>query len=243
MPEPTQRVVVIGGTSGIGLATAEEQLRAGRRVVVTGRDKARLDAALARLGEGATGAALDALDEAATHEFFEGLGEIDHVVVAVTGSTAAGPFGALPIADLRAAAEGKLVAQTIAAQAALKALRPGGSITFVTAGSSGAARPGTAGLAAVNAAVEAMVPVLAVELAPTRVNAVSPGIIETPWWDWMDDETRRRTFEDYARSAPAGRVGRPEDIAGAIGYLIGATFTTGVVLSVDGGSRLRPAAL
>ncbi|NUS12067.1 MAG: SDR family oxidoreductase [Streptomyces sp.] len=243
MPGSTERVVVIGGTSGIGLATAEEQLRAGREVIVAGRDKARLDAALVKLGEGASGAALDALDEAATRDFFEGLGRIDHVVVTVTGNTAAGPFGELPIAELRAAAEGKLVAQTIAAQASLKALRPGGSITFVTAGSSGAAIPGTAGLAAVNAAVEAMVPVLAVELAPTRINAVSPGIIDTPWWNWLEAEARRRTFDEYARSAPAGRVGRPEDVAGAIGYLMGASFTTGVVLTVDGGSRLRPAAL
>ncbi|SHN25711.1 SDR family oxidoreductase [Actinacidiphila paucisporea] len=243
MSASTERVVVIGGTSGIGLAAAEEQLRAGREVIIAGRDKSRLDAALARLGQGASGVSLDALDETATHDFFAGLDQIDHVVVAVTGSTAAGPFENLPVADLRAAAEGKLVAQTVAAQGALKALRPGGSITFVTAGSAGSARPGTAGLAAVNAAVEAMVPVLAVELAPIRVNAVSPGIIDTPWWDWMDAEARQQAFDGFAATAPAGRVGRPEDIAGAIGYLIGATFTTGVVLSVDGGSRLRPAAL
>jgi NAD(P)-dependent dehydrogenase (short-subunit alcohol dehydrogenase family) len=238
-----ERVVVIGGTSGIGLATAERQQREGREVIVTGRDKNRLEAALERLGEGATGASVDASDEGAVHSYFAGLGPVDHVVVAVTGATAAGPFHALPVADLRAAAEGKLVAQTIAAQAALKALRPGGSLTFITAGSSGAARPGTAGLAAVNAAVEAMVPVLAVELAPIRVNAVSPGIVDTPWWDWLDAESRQRTFDAFAKDAPVGRVGRPEDIADSIAYLIGATFTTGVVLSVDGGSRLRPAAL
>lgn len=243
MPATNERVVVIGGTSGIGLATAERELRRGRRVVVTGRDEARLDAALTRLGEGAEGASLDAADEEATRAFFAGLGTIDHAVVAVTGNTAAGPFATLPVADLRSAAEGKLVAQTVAAQATLQTLRPDGSLTFVTAGSSGAAIPGTAGLAAVNAAVEAMVPVLAVELAPIRVNAVSPGIIDTPWWDWMDAETRRQTFEAYAKSAPAGRVGRPEDIAEAIGFLIDSTFTTGVVLPVDGGSRLRPMAL
>lgn len=243
MPASNERVVVIGGTSGIGLATAERELRDGRQVIVTGRDKARLDTALARLGEGASGASVDASDETAVRDFFAGLGPVDHVVVAVTGNTAAGPFASLPVTDLRAATEGKLVAQAVAAQAALQVLRPGGSLTFITAGSAGAAIPGTAGLAAVNAAVEAMVPVLAVELAPIRVNAVSPGIIDTPWWDWMDADARRQTFEAYAKNAPAGRVGRPEDIAEAIGFLIGSTFTTGVVLSVDGGSRLRPASL
>ncbi|MBY8878652.1 SDR family oxidoreductase [Actinacidiphila acidipaludis] len=239
----TERVVIMGGTSGIGLATAERELREGREVIVTGRDKGRLDAALERLGEGASGASLDAGDENAVKAFFESIGPIDHVVVAVTGNTAAGPFGSLALSDLRAATEGKLIAQAATAQAALKRLRPGGSLTFVTAGSSGAAIPGTAGLAAVNAAVEAMVPVLAVELAPTRVNAVSPGIVDTPWWDWLDADARRRTFDAYAEAAPAGRVGRPEDVAQAIGYLIASTFTTGVVLPVDGGSRLRPAGL
>ena len=129
------------------------------------------------------------------------------------------------------------------AQAALLVLRDDGSLTFVTAGSAGSSRPGTAGLAAVNAAVEAMVPVLAVELAPIRVNAVSPGVIDTPWWDGADPEVRRQAFDTFAATAPAGRVGRPEDVAEAIGFLIDGTFTTGVVLPVDGGSRLRPAAL
>jgi NAD(P)-dependent dehydrogenase (short-subunit alcohol dehydrogenase family) len=239
----SERVVVIGGTSGIGLAVAERQLKEGREVVVTGRDADRLQAALEKLGIGASGAAVDARDEEAMRAFFAGLGGADHAVLAATGASAAGPFRSIPAGALREAAEGKLVAQTIAAQAALEVLRPDGSLTFVTAGSAGAAIPGTAGLAAVNAAVEAMVPVLAVELAPARVNAVSPGIIDTPWWDWLDADARQQTFDSYAKSAPVGRVGHAEVIAGAIAYLIDAGFTTGVVLSVDGGARLRPSEL
>lgn len=88
-----------------------------------------------------------------------------------------------------------------------------------------------------------MVPVLAVELAPARVNAVSPGIADTPWWDWLDADARQQTFDAYAGTAPVGRVGRPTDIADAIAYLVDAGFTTGTVLSVDGASRRRPAAL
>jgi NAD(P)-dependent dehydrogenase (short-subunit alcohol dehydrogenase family) len=239
----SERIVVVGGTSGIGLAVAQRQLKEGREVVVTGRDAGRLAAAVEKLGDGASGASVDARDEEATRAFFAGLERVDHVVVAVTGATAAGPFRSISTEALREAAEGKLLAQTIAAQAALEVLRPDGSLTFVTAGSAGAAIPGTAGLAAVNAAVEAMVPVLAVELAPARVNAVSPGIVDTPWWDWLDAEARQQTFDAYAKTAPVGRVGRPEDIADAIAYLVDAGFTTGTVLSVDGGSRLRPAAL
>ncbi|MDJ0341587.1 SDR family oxidoreductase [Streptomyces sp. H10-C2] len=239
----SERIVIVGGTSGIGLATAERQLLEGREVVVTGRDPVRLDAALERLGKGATGASVDARDEEAMRAFFGGLERIDHAVIAVTGATAAGPFSSIPAAALREAAEGKLIAQTIAAQAAMEVLRSDGSLTFVTAGSAGAAIPGTAGLAAVNAAVEAMVPVLAVELAPARVNAVSPGIIDTPWWDWLDPSARQQTFDAYAKAAPVGRVGRAQYLADAIAYLVDATFTSGVVLAVDGGSRLVPSAL
>ena len=84
---------------------------------------------------------------------------------------------------------------------------------------------------------------LAVELAPVRVNAVSPGIIATPWWDWMPAEARQQAFDGFAKTAPVGRVGTAEDLAEAIGFLVSSTFTTGVVLPVDGGSRHNPASL
>ncbi|MFG2719248.1 SDR family oxidoreductase [Streptomyces sp. NPDC048416] len=243
-----ERVVIVGGTSGIGLATARRQLKEGRDVVVTGRSSERLRAALDELAalEGASGTAsgsvVDARDEAATQEFFAELGRVDHVIVAATGSTAAGPFRSVTTDALRDAAEGKLIAHSLTARAALDVLSPTGSITFVTAASAGAAMPGTAGLAAVNASVAAMVPVLAVELAPVRCNAVSPGIVDTPWWDWMDAEAKAETFAAYAKSTPAGRCGHPEDIADALSFLVGNSFTTGVVLTVDGGARLASGA-
>ncbi|WP_371651695.1 MULTISPECIES: SDR family oxidoreductase [unclassified Streptomyces] len=243
-----ERVVIIGGTSGIGLAAARRQLTEGRDVVVTGRTPERLRAALAELDalEGvvgtATGAIVDARDETATVEFFAGLQRADHVVIAATGATAAGPFRSVTTEALREAAEGKLIAHSLTARAALEVLSPGGSLTFLTAASAGAAMPGTAGLAAVNASVAAMVPVLAVELGPIRVNAVSPGVVDTPWWDWMDADAKAQTFASYAKSTPAGRCGAPEDIADAIAFLIGNSFTTGVVLTVDGGARLSAGA-
>jgi NAD(P)-dependent dehydrogenase (short-subunit alcohol dehydrogenase family) len=237
----TERVVIVGGTSGIGLATAERlagDVHPAYQVVVTGRDQGRLDAAVKRLGENATGARVDATDEAATMEFFRGLEHVDHVVITVTRSGGVGSLVELTADDFRAAADGKLVAHATTARAASKVLRKDGSITFVSAASAGGAYPGTAGLAAVNAGVEAMVPVLAVEWKPLRVNAVSPGVVATPWWGWLPAADRQRTFDGFAAATPVGRVGQADDIASAIAFVIGNTYVDGIVLRVDGGARL-----
>jgi len=98
--------------------------------------------------------------------------------------------------------------------------------------------PGTAGIGAANAAVAALVPILAVELKPLRVNGVSPGVIDTPWWDAFPEEQKRAMFEGFAAKTPVGRVGRPEDVAQAIAFLIGDEFMTGHMLICDGGLRL-----
>lgn len=239
MPE---RVVVVGGTSGIGLATAQRLVDGGREVVVVGRDETKLAAALDQLGKNASGHAVDARDHAAVTNLFAELGTVDHVVVTVTGPSGLTPFASIPSSHVQDHVDGKLIAHIAVAQAALPVLRKDGSITFVTAISSGGAMPGTAALAAVNASVEAMVPVLAVELRPLRVNAVAPGVIATPWWNFMPDDVRAETFSSFAAGTPAGRVGQPEDVAHAIGFLIDNTYTTGVVLRVDGGARLATVA-
>ncbi|OXM68354.1 short-chain dehydrogenase [Amycolatopsis sp. KNN50.9b] len=235
----TERVVILGGTSGIGLATAHRMLDSGREVIVTGRDAGKLDAALAKLGD-ARGEVVDARDHAALQAFFGSTGPVDHLVVTVTGAPGTTAFAELTMDGLREGVDGKLVPHTAAARAALPVLR--GSLTFVTAASAGAAMPGTAALAAVNAGIEAMVPVLAVELAPVRVNAVSPGVVDTAWWDFLDAGTKAATFEAIAAGLPARRVGTPDDIASAIAFLTENTYTTGVVLRVDGGGRLASAA-
>jgi len=101
-----------------------------------------------------------------------------------------------------------------------------------------AAMPGTAGLGAANAAVAALVPILAAELQPLRVNGVSPGVIDTPWWDFLPDGQKQEVFGGYAAKTPVGRVGRPDDIAAAIVFLISNGFMTGQVLICDGGLSL-----
>ncbi|MBV6700903.1 SDR family oxidoreductase [Kitasatospora aureofaciens] len=233
-----QHVVVMGGSSGIGEAAAAAFAADGAEVVITGRDRERLDAAVARIGGKTTGAQVDAVDPEAVAAFFADGGTVDHLVVAVSGAAGSGPFAQLDLADLATGFDAKFWPQVRVLQAALPHLRADGSVTLITAASARAAFPGTAGLAAINGALQAMVPPLAVELAPLRVNAVSPGVIDTPWWDRVPEEQRKALFDGLAATTPVGRVGRPEDVARAIHLLAANTFVTGVVFDCTGGANL-----
>jgi NAD(P)-dependent dehydrogenase (short-subunit alcohol dehydrogenase family) len=239
-----QRVVVIGASAGIGEATARAFAADGARVTITGRSKERLDAAAGRIGFEVEVRELDATDGAAVTEFFAGSGRIDHLVLAASpGAVGAGPLASLEPATLRQAFDGKFFAHVAVLRAALPVLRADGSVTLITAVSARSAYPGASGLAAVNGALEAMVPGLAVELAPLRLNAVSPGVIDTHWWHGMPDEQRSAFFASVASASPVGRVGTPDDVAGAVHYLAGAGFVTGTVLECAGGSNLTTGAV
>lgn len=150
------------------------------------------------------------------------------------GAVGLGPLRDTPIATVRAAFDGKLLAYLAAVQRATVT----GSVTMISAASARAAFPGTATLAAVNGGIERMVPPLAAELAPVRVNAVSPGVIDTPWWSFIPEEQRQAQFAEIASGAPLKRVGQAGEVAEAVEYLIGASFVTGTVLAVDGGATV-----
>jgi NAD(P)-dependent dehydrogenase (short-subunit alcohol dehydrogenase family) len=234
MSEIGPHIVIVGGTSGIGLATAKLFVARRARVTIVGRDREKLAAALPSLGPSGAGEAFDASDRMALDAFFSRAAPIDHLILAASAGSGAGPFAELEARALRRGFEGKFWVHWHAAQSALPHIGEGGSITFVTAASSRKAGPGTSGLAAINGALESLARTLARELAPLRVNAVSPGVIDSPWWA----DKPAGMFEAASRLAPLARPGAVDEVAEAIAFLVGNRFVTGVVLDVDGGLHL-----
>ncbi|QTF08676.1 SDR family oxidoreductase [Brenneria izadpanahii] len=233
-----QHIVIVGGSSGIGLAAAKRFAGAGFQVTIGGRNASRLAQAAVWLDNKAKTCVLDAADPAAVKETFAKIGAFDHLVLAFGSTSGGGAFDSVDMNDVRAGFEEKVFPHFSTAQAALPFLAQRGSITFIAAVTAHAAMPGTAGIGAANAAVAALVPILAAELKPRRVNGVSPGVIDTPWWNFLSDEQKAPIFAEYAAKTPVGRVGSADDIADAVYFLVGNAFMSGEVVICDGGLRL-----
>ncbi|MBM3481707.1 MAG: SDR family oxidoreductase [Alphaproteobacteria bacterium] len=230
-------VVVLGGSSGIGLATAQAAQAEGAEVIVTGRDEARLKAARASLGPAARTVKLDAGDEAGTRDLFAGLAKVDHVFI-TAGTLVKDPRLAPDRATLNPALDVRFWGAAYAAKYAAPKMPAGGSIVFMSG--TAAVRPilGAAVATASCAAVEAFARALAVDLAPIRVNVIQPGFVDTPLLDGLLGNRKADVLASVAAKLPAKRIGRSEEVAEAVLFLMKNGYVTGVTLTIDGGGLL-----
>jgi NAD(P)-dependent dehydrogenase (short-subunit alcohol dehydrogenase family) len=233
------KVVVIGGTSGIGLAVARAAVDAGASVVVASRRQSSVDAAVKELGESAAGQALDVGDGPAVQAFFDSVGPLDHLVY-----TAGEPLSLTAVADLDPAqARGFFETRFFAMLGVIRGALPHldaahGSITLTSGTAAQRPSAGWALAAGLCGATEAVTRALAVELAPIRVNAVAPGVLRSELWSGMDPAAREAMYDQLGQMVLAGRVGEVEDAARTYLYCMTQTFGTGGVIHVDGGTVL-----
>ncbi len=232
-------IVVVGGGSGIGRAVAGAASTLGARVTIAGRTAAKLEAAASQM-EGAVAAApVDMTDEGAVAVWAAALGPVDHLVISAS-SAAHGPFGVLETGKVRAMFDAKFFGPYVTARAVLPRIAKGGSITFFSGVLS--RRPGLncSGLGAVNGAVEALTRALSLELGPDiRVNCVSPGMVRSEAYAHLAPEMRDQMYRSTGDSLPLRRVGEVGEIAEAVLFLMTGTYTSGVVLDIDGGHMVR----
>ena len=239
--ESAEHVLIVGGSSGMGLSLAGSLLAEGARVTIAGRDEARLETARDTLGNTSSLATLvtDITEEADVIKLFQQLGPVDHIVC--TAASLDGVYRLLPDLEMSAihrAFHSKLIGPLLLAKYGAPHLSSKGSITF-TSGIA-AYRPAARGsvVAAVNGGLESLAYALAIELAPIRVNVVSPGWVDSPIWNTIAGDKKDGMLTAMAERLPVGRVGQPAEIAQAIQFLMRNGFATGSVLHVDGGHRL-----
>ncbi|MFS8101630.1 SDR family oxidoreductase [Lentzea alba] len=215
-----QRVAILGGSSGIGLATAQAAQQAGAEVTVVSR----------KPPTGFATHAADLTDPASITEAFNVIGEIDHLVY-----TAGEPLELMTLHDFdRDRARSFFGLRYFSVLDAVKAANVTTSITLTTGIAKDRPGPGWAVAASICGAVEALTKALAVELAPLRVNAVSPGVVRSPLWG-PDAE---QLYTDVGKTLPLQRVGEVEEIAHAFLYLMTQPWATGTILTVDGGTTI-----
>jgi NAD(P)-dependent dehydrogenase (short-subunit alcohol dehydrogenase family) len=238
--EEQEQVMVIGGSSGIGLGVARVALRSGAAVTVVGRSLERLRRVESELGDVGRVVTFnaDVTDEDQVSALFASCGELDHVVLTAADIVAYQPLRELDLDAARRTIDSKLIAALLVAKHAAATLRPGGSITFTGGIATDRPAPGGSVVAAVNSGLSGLARALALELAPIRVNVLAPGWVETPVWDKIAGANKHRMLEEMAQRLPVGRIGTPEDIGEAALFVARARHLTAAVIPVDGGQRL-----
>lgn len=231
-----QKMVIIGGSSGMGFASAKQLAELGAEVVIAGRVKEKLLGAQKRIKGTVQSHCLDINDEHAVKEFFHKVGSFDHLITPAA-STSSGTF--IDSQAARASFDSKFWGQYHAAKYGSLHMRSGGSIVLFS-GTYGKRPISNVGImAAINCAIEGLARALAVDLAPIRVNVICPGYIDTPVWKKVEEKERENLFNDMKRELAVKRLGTADEVAQGVLYLITNSYTTGTILYIDGGYALR----
>lgn len=234
----SQRIVVLGGTSGIGFATALAAAGEGAAVTVVSSSAAKLERALKGLPASATGEVANLSDEKAIHALFGRVGQLDHLVYTAGEPLALSELGDLQLADAKRFFDVRFWGAVLGAKHGAPRIRKGGSIVLTSGAAKDRPQKGWTLAASITGAVVTLTRSLAVELAPIRVNAVAPGVVRSPLWDGIPEQQREAMYAEHGRKLLVGRVGEPEDMAEAYLFLMRERFITGEVIDVDGGTSL-----
>ncbi|AGL85182.1 NAD(P)-dependent dehydrogenase (short-subunit alcohol dehydrogenase family) [Pseudomonas protegens] len=233
-----QTLVVIGAGSGIGAAVTRQAAARGARVVLAGRSLEALQRQQAQLPESACSIAVDITDTASLQALFARVGAFDHLVISAGPAIAAKPLADTDLLDAQRAFEVKFWGVWRAVQAALPTLAPQGSISLTSGLLSRKMVPGQVLKTTLNAALEALGKHLAKELAPRRVNVISPGVTATEAYAGMPEDAREAMFARTGANLPVGRVGQPDEVAAAFILAMENGFISGSLIDVDGGGLL-----
>jgi NAD(P)-dependent dehydrogenase (short-subunit alcohol dehydrogenase family) len=235
-PLQGRRVLVVGRGSGIARAVTLAARDAGAKVIAAGRDKDTLAAAYA--GEPAISTeTVDLTDEASIAALGEKLGSLDHVV-STASARARGRLAELDRDAIRLSFDTKVIGPLMLAKHLAPRMNEGGSFVVFSGVAAAKIAVGTLGVAITNGAADVLARSLALELAPIRVNAISPGVIDTGAWDALGERGKAGYFADIGARNPVGRIGSADDIADGVLYALTSTFLTGQTLHIDGGEPL-----
>ena len=233
-----ETVLIIGGSSGIGLGIASRFYKDGYRVLIGSRSLTNLESAQREIGQDLVCHQVDMMNMSSVKALFSEISTIDHLIISASDATLGG-FTQLSETDARDFFESKFWAPLRMVKEGIPKIKPTGSITFFSGAAGQRAASGFSVGSVINSAVEALSKNLALELAPIRVNCISPGLIETPVWDQLlSPESKVEFFDHQKEKLPTKRLGTPSDIASAAKFLIENNYVTGTTLFVDGGYLL-----
>lgn len=234
-----RKIVIIGGTSGIGYATTEILSNSNANLIITGRNKSKLEKMESEMDNVISTSAFDFTNEKAVKAFFDSIDQFDDLVIVAAGAPKTGLFlSNNGIENITNYINQKLIGVLYTAKYGIQKMSENGSVTFFIGGAGRKAYPTCTPLAVVNTAIVGFAKTLTVEIQPKRVNVISIGVVETDAWNYMDKEEREKFFKECAEGNLLKRIGSAEDVAKAVMFLLTSDYVNGIVLDVLGGETV-----